>query len=385
MTAANARAFAHELANTGDWLAHMHSADVPALIFEAEYDGIASFLAQHYGVFCADVMGDYEKALSYSLHSYKLFPTALTLGNICHYAIHCDEQFYAVDFIRAEYPPYADSVHLNKHFCQGLAGFGFDDEARQYGQKALDILAEQVAAKPVCQPLRPKPAFTTDRAKNIIAFSLFGTAPRYTEMAFINVRECARIYPAWTPRFYVGHDVPVSVLQELEQRGCQLVPMPASPLSCMGYFWRFYAMNDPAIDFCLVRDVDSVVHGREAVAVSAWLQSNRLFHVMRDDFYHCELILAGLWGGVAGVLPDLPQLAEEYLRQKPGRIAKGVDQAFLAERVWPNIRQSVLAHDRCFSFAESVPFPANAPEHPNGSLGQNDFILPPFFKPVGKK
>jgi hypothetical protein len=52
-----------------------------------------------------------------------------------------------------------------------------------------------------------------------------------------------------------------------------------------------------------VRDADSVLNLRERLAVDDWLASGRWFHIMRDWWSHTDLVLAGMWGGVAGVLP----------------------------------------------------------------------------------
>ena len=107
-----------------------------------------------------------------------------------------------------------------------------------------------------------------------------------------------------------------------------------------------------------MRDADSVVNVRECVAVEEWLASDRHFHVMRDNYEHGELILAGMWGGVRGALPPIGPWAQQYLASRtdlPGRTA---DQEFLRSQLWPTIRTSVMTHDSQFSFGERRDFPA---------------------------
>lgn len=44
--------------------------------------------------------------------------------------------------------------------------------------------------------------------------------------------------------------------------------------------WRFLVTDDPAKVRFLVRDADSVYSLRESLAVRAWTESDRWFHVM---------------------------------------------------------------------------------------------------------
>ena len=68
---------------------------------------------------------------------------------------------------------------------------------------------------------------------------------------------------------------------------------------------RFLVSDDPDVGYFLVRDCDSVVSAREAAAVAKWLGSGLPFHAMRDYYTHTDPLLAGMWGGIAGVFPDI--------------------------------------------------------------------------------
>ena len=85
-----------------------------------------------------------------------------------------------------------------------------------------------------------------------------------------------------------------------------------------------------------------------------WIASGQAFHVLRDNVIHTELILAGMWGGVAGVLPDIRTQSETYVRKSGGRWA---DQHFLRETIWPLIKPYSLTHDAFYSLGNSRPFP----------------------------
>src|SRR5262249_41355463 len=99
----------------------------------------------------------------------------------------------------------------------------------------------------------------------------------------------------------------------------------------------------------------------------------RWFHVMRDWWTHTDLVLAGMWGGVAGVLPDLQALLSTY---KAGAMeTPNVDQWFLRDAVWPYLRTNVMVHDRIFTPAGAQPWPGPAARG-DRHVGQNDYALP---------
>jgi hypothetical protein len=141
----------------------------------------------------------------------------------------------------------------------------------------------------------------------------------------------------------------------LATEGGQLRNVTGLPRLKYGTFWRFLVAEDPDIDRYLVRDCDSVVNVRERLAVDEWIESGKHFHVMRDNYTHCELVLAGLWGGVAGALPGIGRSFCAYVEKD--FVRRTFDQDFLRDIVWPTIRQSVLTHDSQFAFGNRRDFP----------------------------
>jgi hypothetical protein len=64
---------------------------------------------------------------------------------------------------------------------------------------------------------------------------------------------------------------------------------------------------------------------------------------IRAGLTHTDFILAGMWGGVAGALPDLQTLADRYA--SPTIETPHIDQFFLRDCVWQYVRHSCLVHD----------------------------------------
>jgi GR25 family glycosyltransferase involved in LPS biosynthesis len=181
---------------------------------------------------------------------------------------------------------------------------------------------------------------------DVIAFSLWGNNPRYLRGAVRNLQEAPLVYPGWVCRFYVDETVPIEFVNLAIELGAQVVQQPPNQSVRQRLSWRFLVANDPTVRRFLVRDADSVISTREAQAVAEWLESDRWFHVMRDYWTHTDPILAGMWGGRSGLLPELAPLVANY---KSGKLeTPNIDQWFLRDRVWPLIRGATLIHDRCF-------------------------------------
>lgn len=242
--------------------------------------------------------------------------------------------------------------------CSAYHQLGRHSEAAAAGARALTIKDNASAVVPEGNWLpSASPADWADGAgkTRVIAFSLWGSHPRYLRGAIDNALAGPTLYPGWTLRFFVDDSVPIEVREALATLGANIALEPAGQSQRQRLAWRFKVANDPGVGRFLVRDVDSVINAREKSAVDEWLVSGRWFHVMRDWWTHTDLMLAGMWGGVAGVLPDLTSLLAVY--KAPAIETPNIDQWFLRDKVWPFVRTSCLVHDRCFRVPGSHPWP----------------------------
>lgn len=158
----------------------------------------------------------------------------------------------------------------------------------------------------------------------------------------------------------------------LKSAGAQIALEPPNQDLRQKLSWRFKVANDGSVDRFLVRDVDSVLSQREVLAVHEWQKSDKSFHVMRDWWTHPDLILAGMWGGRAGILPDIWSLLLSY--KPPHLETPNVDQWFLLDRVWPLIKNDLMIHDRFFRLFNSLPWPGTTPIG-NRHVGQDIFTV----------
>lgn len=217
------------------------------------------------------------------------------------------------------------------------------EEANEAATRILELKDRlSVAQAPDLPPLPASPRGADRRARDVIAFSLWGDQERHTRGAVENARLTPLLYPGWACRFYHDETVPAPVLQELAAAGAELVAMEKGSRAIQGLYWRFAVSDDPTVSRFLCRDCDTRLSAREKAAVDEWIASGKPFHVMRDHILHTELMLSGLWGGMAGLLPEMSGLVERFVRSESDR---SHPHRFLRRFVWPLIRGRVLVHD----------------------------------------
>ena len=261
-----------------------------------------------------------------------------------------------------------DDVGAYDGLCAACHKLGKDEEARRWGEKSIEEKSRIAAS--AAEPFKLSAPRT--EGKNIISFSLWGKHPRYLRGALHNAIRAGFLYPGFKCRFYLDASVPGDVIEALQGAGSETVVEDGEPGGRHRLTRRFLVADDPMIARYLVRDCDSLVNAREAAAVSVWLESDKPFHVMRDWWTHTDPILAGMWGGLGGVLPPLGPLIDRYRSRSIE--TPNWDQWFLRDRVWPSIRAATLVHDRIFKTEGSIPFPGIEPQG-NLHVGQNEYAV----------
>jgi hypothetical protein len=206
--------------------------------------------------------------------------------------------------------------------------------------------------------------FTNKNMKKVICFCLWGNDYRYIGGAFHNIELAKIYYPDWICRFYVGSSTNEETLKEMEEHSNVEVIRVNEEGNFISTLWRFLAAGDPDVEVMISRDTDSRLHHREKAAVEEWLNSDKQFHIMRDHQYHGVPILAGMFGAKRGILNDIKDMMDSYKMTN----FMGIDQQFLAEKIYPMISGNSMVHDEFF---ERKSFPKDSKErHSAHFVGQ---------------
>jgi hypothetical protein len=188
---------------------------------------------------------------------------------------------------------------------------------------------------------------------NIVSYSLYGTGIKYLIGALKNAELVPSFYPKWKAYFYVSPNVPIWVINSLQDIGAQVF-IAGSELGGNGMFWRFQPILDIRNQFVLIRDVDSRITLREVAAVNSWIDSGSALHIMRDHPQHNAPILGGMWGVKPVALPDF---SANLIKYQPKNFY-GEDQQFLHRHVYSHLNNNSMIHDSIFKREnQSIPFP----------------------------
>ncbi len=191
---------------------------------------------------------------------------------------------------------------------------------------------------------------------------MYGDNPKYLIGAIKNVLLAQKYMPDWECRFYIGKDVPKIITHTLNLfDNTNLIYMTFEEHRIFEIAHRFLVFSDPEVDVAIVRDLDSRISARDILAVEEWLDSGLSFHIMKDHSVgHNCLIPGGMFGARAEKVRDTKELLIKFFQENPYYIY-GVDQVFLAEDIYPLIKDDCFYHTPYFEC------------NPTGSSVQKDF------------
>lgn len=181
------------------------------------------------------------------------------------------------------------------------------------------------------------------QANRVIAMSLFGESADYISGALANAMIMKEEWDSsWHLRVYYDDTVPLHWIQALHDLDVQLVYIQNQNMDKSYLFWRYFVIEDPSVTRFIIRDSDSRITSRDRACVEEWVESDYLFHSIRDHFQHNIPIMGGMWGSVGGLIR--PELMTAY-RSVYVETVHDDDQKFLAATVWPSVKSYTLSHD----------------------------------------
>lgn len=188
----------------------------------------------------------------------------------------------------------------------------------------------------------------------VFSFSLYGPPnPKYYDGLLDNLRLIRTYFAGWGVYVYVGSDVPSEFVDRL--RSDPIVRIRETGL--VGHrnsVFRFFAVDEPDVEFAFFRDADSRVHWKDRWAIRDFLKSGMDAHIVRDHAEHTTYLLAGMWGLRKGLISTpirtlfeawTPRFAGSGIETDPNGF--GIDQNFLVLELYPMIKSRSYVNYSC--------------------------------------
>jgi hypothetical protein len=182
--------------------------------------------------------------------------------------------------------------------------------------------------------------------EKIIAYSLYSSnrcnVNSYINGALKNQDLIKVLYPDFISRFYLSEDM-INVGNILKDKGAEVFYEKVLPFhtqtACM---WRYKVLLEDDFDVVLFRDVDSYLSKREKNLVDIFLESDKNFHIIRDNIGHTNRILAGMFGA---------KKTDTFIKENINKMLNidqmnyGDDEKILQNIIYPYIQNDSLEHD----------------------------------------
>ena len=103
--------------------------------------------------------------------------------------------------------------------------------------------------------------------------------------------------------------------------------------------WRFEAIDNKDVEIMMSKDTDIRILPRKVKAVEEWINSDKIFHIMRDHLYYSSNILGGIFG--TRKIPEINdwKIIMDNFKQE-GNVWH--EQEFLNNFIYPIIRNNCL-------------------------------------------
>lgn len=187
----------------------------------------------------------------------------------------------------------------------------------------------------------------------VFSFTLFGSDDKYCKGLLRNIEIIRKEFPDFYIWVYIGNDVPNHILSEVAQFENTRLFL-THEVGMVNKFYRFFAIDDPAVEVMIVRDVDSRIYKRDISVIKDFLASAKLFHIVRDHPNHFHRILAGMFAMKKGLLPQPLQMLFHHYKQSNEVKTFWNDQEFLASFFYPYVLPVAMIHDDIHNFEPAV-------------------------------
>ena len=167
----------------------------------------------------------------------------------------------------------------------------------------------------------------------VFSFCIYGTERNYYEGLLQNIQIIREHFPEFEIYVYKGICDP-----EWKFEGVTIIETEKD--GAINMLYRYLPLTFADVGF--IRDADSRVTERDRWCIAEFLKSDKLYHIIRDHFYHSEAIMGGIFGWKKPIEIDL---------KLSNVIGYSEDMAYLNKHLFPKIKKDSLVHTNIWGYA----------------------------------
>jgi hypothetical protein len=178
----------------------------------------------------------------------------------------------------------------------------------------------------------------------VISFCIYGTNNKYCKGLDENLKLMQLNLSDFNAFIYVGDKVSQDWINQYETYSFVKL-FYTDRIGHDNMINRFYAIDEENVDVAIIRDADSRLHERDIWCIRHFIESNYLFHTIRDHPEHRTLILGGLWGIKKNLLNQ--KMSDLYLQFNSNNLSFNIvqhDQYFLRDIIYPLVNKNMIIY-----------------------------------------
>jgi len=183
----------------------------------------------------------------------------------------------------------------------------------------------------------------------VFSFSLFGSHEKYWKGLLKNIELIHTYFPEWYTYVWIGENVSEDIILELSDKK-NVVLLPTNQTGLINMSYRFFSIDEPNVELMCVRDADSRITERDRACIQDFVESDKLFHIIRDHPNHFHKIMGGMWGIKKPLLQEPLQDLFHKWRQFHSSTEFWNDMDFLRDTFYPHVLYFSMIHDELHDF-----------------------------------
>lgn len=186
----------------------------------------------------------------------------------------------------------------------------------------------------------------------VFTFCIFGGLDKYCLGLLNNIKIIIEKFPQFEIWIYLGSGVPQSYIDKYAAYP-QVKLIPVDLGDCTLTVHRCFVFDDKNVEFMFSRDADSRITDRDEWLIRDFMASDKNFHIIRDHFWHKDLIQAGMWGARPNKFAFSMQAEyDKWIIKNTSLLGKyGIDQKFLTY-IYTLIKHDLLVHTNIVAFRD---------------------------------